>query len=64
MLAVRSSCARAADQTQAELIRIGSRISRRYFHETWQGQLLNEFYADYCRERGIDATLKDRLDKE
>lgn len=44
--------------TDSEMATIARNIENVRYHGTWQGQPLNEFYADYLRERGIDVTPK------
>jgi len=44
--------------TNTELLAISVSVSRVYYHKTFNDQPLNEFYADYLRERGIDVTPK------
>lgn len=44
--------------TSDELWHASIAVSRRYYHDTWQGQPLNEWYADYLRERGYDIEPK------
>ncbi len=47
--------------TEFELAHVARRISSAYYHKTWQGQPLNEWYADYLHERGYDVEPKGRL---
>ncbi len=50
--------------TNAELISVGKKVERIYFHKIWQGQPLNEFYADYLRKYGINVTPKRKYGEE
>ena len=40
--------------TPVELASVALSVTRRYIHKTWKGQPLNEYYADYLRERGYE----------
>jgi len=44
--------------TAQELLSMSRRIANVYYHKTYNDQPLNEFYADFLRERGIDVTPK------
>ena len=44
--------------TASEMSNIGRNIGNSYYRGTYNDQPLNEFYADFLRERGIDVTPK------
>jgi hypothetical protein len=50
--------AKRRELTNNEMIRVAKYLGRRHLTGTYQNQPLNEFYADYLRERGIDVTPK------